>query len=119
MHTHFGAIYVTGAAAVVLTTAAVEASSPATVIVLALVAPIGPVVVGYLLTRKKLRAQDEKVQEIHVLVNSRLTSTLDALQNALLENIRLKEKAGIPVTPAERHEAAVPEDIDLGGLETT
>jgi hypothetical protein len=104
---------VAGASVVVLAQSAIDASSPLVVALLALIAPIGPVVVGYLLTRRKLRAQDVKVQEIHVLVNSRLTSTLDALQAALLENIRLKDKAGIAVSTAERLHAVDPGGDDL------
>jgi hypothetical protein len=113
MHTHFGWVYVAGASVVVLAQAAIDASSPLAVALLALVAPIGPVVVGYLLTRRKLRAQDVKVQEIHVLVNSRLTTTLDSLQDALLEIVRLKDRAGIPVSSTERFRANSPEDFEI------
>jgi hypothetical protein len=113
MHTHVGVVYAAGAGTVVLVQAAVDASSPFAVAILALVAPIGPVVVGYLLTRRKLRAQDVKVHEIHVLVNSRLSTTLDALQAALLENVRLKDRAGIPVSPTDRLLAAAHGGDDL------
>jgi hypothetical protein len=72
----------------------------------AFAAPIIPVLVGYLLTRKKLRKQDARVEEIHILVNSRLSKTLDALSDALTENIRLKERVGEPVSATERRAAA-------------
>lgn len=70
--------------------------------------PAVPVLIGFLLTGIKLRKQDVKVEEIHILVNSRLSTALDHLSKALLENIELKEAAGIAVTQAER-DAAKPE----------
>lgn len=103
-----------GVGTVAVTEAAVQATSPWTVVVLALVAPVIPVLVGYLLTRSKMKKQDDKVQEIHVLVNSRLSKTLDALAVALTENIRLKEAAGASVTEAERTMARHPEDAGRG-----
>ena len=73
-----------------------------------LAAPAVPVVLGFLFTYIKLRKQDAKVPEIHVLVNSRLSKTLDALSAALIENIALKDQAGIPVSVDERKTAANP-----------
>lgn len=70
-----------------------------------LVSPILPVVIGYLLTWRKLKAQDSKVQEIHVLVNSQLSETLKALKDALLDNIALKARLGIPITNLEVEKA--------------
>ena len=67
-----------------------------------MVIPVIPVLVGYLLTRGKLKKQDAKVQEIHVLVNSRLSKTLDALSSALTENIALKGRLGIEISDHER-----------------
>jgi hypothetical protein len=83
------------------------------VVALAVLAPVAPVLVGYMLTHRKLVAQDLKVQEIHVLVNSQLSTTLAALQDALLEGIRLKEKVGETLTPIEREVAALPEGETL------
>lgn len=81
---------------------------------LALVTATIPVLVSHFLTRRKLRKQDTKVQEIHVLVNSRLSATLDALSAALTENIRLKDRLGVEVSPNERALArAKPEEMDL------
>jgi hypothetical protein len=70
-----------------------------------LAAPAAPVVLGFIFTYIKLKKQDKKVQEIHVLVNSRLSKTLDALADALVENVRLKDQAGIPVSTEERKTA--------------
>lgn len=41
-----------------------------------LLSPILPVMIGYTLTRRSLREQNRKQEEIHVLVNSRLTEAL-------------------------------------------
>lgn len=93
---------------------AAEGGNSWAVLLVAVLVPIGPIVVSHLLTRKKLQHQDTKVQEIHVLVNSRLSKTLDALSAALTENIRLKEDAGIRVTEEER-KAAVRTEDGIGG----
>lgn len=97
------AVYALGVGTAITAIYASADALPATaVILLAVLAPVVPVLVSYLLTHRKLVAQDKKVQEVHVLVNSRLSSTLDDLKSALLEVIRLKEKVGEPVASAER-----------------
>ena len=117
MSLHVAPIYAAGVGLVVLAQEAFTLDSPLAVIALALVAPILPVVVGYLLTSRKLKAQDKKVEQVHILVNSRLTETLDALKDALLENIRLKDKAGIEVTTEERKAANAPRtEVVVSGL---
>lgn len=115
MHFHPGGFYFIGVGTVALVAQAADASSPWVVTLLAIVAPIGPVLVGYLLTSRKLKKQDAKVEQVHVLVNSQLTHTLNALAKALTENVRLKDQAGIPVSPterlaAQRQEAHLPVD---------
>lgn len=103
---HSGAVY---AVCVGVTTLAVEAgqsNSPWMIAGIALIAPIAPVLVSHMLVRRR-------VNEIHVLVNSRLTTTLDALQAALVDNIRLKERLGETVTNEER-EAALASKLDRG-----
>jgi hypothetical protein len=108
------AAYVLGvAASVTAIEAAQQSLSIGGVIALAIGAPLVPVVVGYLLTHRKLVAQDAKVQEIHVLVNSQLSTTLAALQEALLEGIRLKGELGEPLSPIERQVADLPEGEPL------
>jgi hypothetical protein len=108
-------LYVVGVGAAIGAIYAADTAplSPAVVVGLAVLAPLLPVALGYWLTHRKLVKQDEKVQEIHVLVNSRLSSTLDALQNALLETIRLKGKVGEPLTPVEREVAAAPAGLPM------
>ena len=63
--------------------------------------PLLPIVVGWYLNHK-LKTQATRIQEVHVLVNSRLSKTLDALSAALTENIKLKDQIGLLVTESER-----------------
>lgn len=101
------ALYVVGVGTAVAAIYATQAALPATaVILLAVLAPCIPVVIGYALTRRTLTAQNIKVQEIHVLVNSQLSNALQAAQNAILETIRLKAQTGEPLTMVEREVAA-------------
>lgn len=104
-----------GAAATVAVTLAEAAPvNPWAAAGLALLTATIPVGLSHFLTRRKLRKQDAKVQEIHVLVNSRLSTTLDSLSAALTENIRLKDQLGVEVSPKERALArAKPDDIEL------
>lgn len=97
---------------------AADATANTVPVWLLVVIPIMPVIVGYLLTRGKLKKQDAKVQEIHVLVNSRLSKTLDALSLALTENIALKGRLGIDISDQERENAKLTkaESIDAPKL---
>lgn len=80
---------------VAVAVAAASDQLPTWALVVGLFVPLIAVIVGYLLTRRK-------IQEVHVLVNSRLSSTLDALSQALIENVRLKDRLGEPVSTEER-----------------
>lgn len=92
---------------------------------LAFAAPIAAVLVGFLLTAKKLRHQDKRVEQVHVLVNSQLSEVLNELTRALVNNIHLKEQAGKWVTDEERATARAllrsqhidPAEIDLPSTE--
>ena len=96
------AIYALGIGTAIAAIYASANALPATAVVaLAILAPVVPVLVSYMLTHRKLVAQDKKVQEVHVLVNARLTSTLDSLQHALVEVVRLKERVGEQPTAQE------------------
>jgi len=77
-------------------------SSPLIVVLLALIGPAIPVLLSHIFTKRKLRKQDKVIEEIHVVVNSRFSAILDALRQALEENIILKIESGKPVPIEEQ-----------------
>lgn len=69
-------------------------------ILVQLIAPALAVVIGFILNRK--------LGQIHVLVNSRMDEMVELLRKARVENVQLKDSAGVPVSTAERELSEVP-----------
>lgn len=94
---HNVSLYLVATLAAFLGQFAEESTNPLLLMGIALASATIPVLVSWFFTRKKMNKQNEQIQEVHLLVNARLSRAIDALSDALQRENILKQRLGVTI----------------------